>query len=252
MTRVAEHQDYSWGPGEVKARVRFLERFLFGRRGYLREMLFGRCGYLREMRSGSILDVGCGQGLLLDAAETRGWRAHGIDSFHAHGTDPRITIGSFLEYQPEGPLDCICMMHSFEHIVDPALTLSKCATLLRSGGLLLICVPNFGGAWAKLTGANWPWLNVRDHCFHYTIEALNSLLLQAGFEIERCDTTSAGSPSFAEVYASVHNAFERWPVRVWPLRSIFYRCTHMMQVPSNAVLDWLNLGAEIIVLARQQ
>jgi SAM-dependent methyltransferase len=254
MTRVAEYQDYtvSRGPGEAKARVRFLERFLFGGRGYLKEILFGRCGYLRDVAPGSLLDVGCGEGLLLDAAEAHRWRAHGIDSFKAHGTDARIWTGSFLEYQPERLFECVCMMHSFEHMADPVLTLSKCATAIRPGGLLLIAVPNFGGAWAKVTGANWPWLNVRDHCFHYTIEALNSLVRQAGFEVERCDTTSAGSPSFAEVYASAHNAFGIWPLRVWPLRSIFYRCTHMMQVPSNAIVDSLNLGAEIIVLARRQ
>src|SRR5262249_12105277 len=33
-----------------------------------------------------------------------------------------------------------------------------------------------------------------------------------------CETTSVGSPSFAEIYASVHNVFASWPVRVWPLR----------------------------------
>jgi len=244
MTRAADHQDYTVlyiDPGETKRSVRFLERFLFGRRGYL-----------RGMRPGSLLDVGCGKGLSLDVAENHGWRAHGIDTFEAYGADPRIATGSFLEYQAEGLLDCIYMHHSFEHMVDPVVTLSKCASLIRSGGVLLIAVPNFGGAWAKVAGANWQYLNVRDHCFHYTIKALSSLLLQAGFEVERCDTTSAHAPSFAEVYASVHNAFEIWPVRVWPLRSIFYRGTRMMKVPSNAIVDWLNLGAEIIVLARRQ
>jgi len=250
MIRASAHQDYKWAPGKAKERVKFHERFLFGKRGYFHELLFGQTGYLRDMRPGFLLDVGCGEGLLLDAAENHGWSARGIDSFEAHGADPRITTGSFLEYQPEVLLDCICMTHSFEHMADPVMTLSKCASLIRSGGVLLIVVPNFGGAWAKVTGSHWEWLNVSDHCFHYTIEALRSLLLQTGFEIERCDTTSAGCPSFAEIYASVHNMFESWPIRVWPLRSIFYRGTRMMQVPSNAIVDWLNLGAQIVVLAR--
>jgi 2-polyprenyl-3-methyl-5-hydroxy-6-metoxy-1,4-benzoquinol methylase len=67
--RAAEQQDYSiLDPSDLQGTVRFLERLLFGKKGYL-----------REVRPGSLLDVGCGNGLLLDIAEKHGWKAQGID-----------------------------------------------------------------------------------------------------------------------------------------------------------------------------
>jgi SAM-dependent methyltransferase len=254
--RPAEQQDYSHSDlSTLQNRFRSLERLLFGQKGYL-----------REARPGSLLDVGCGEGVLLDVAEKHGWKVQGIDPVEAHGRDPRIVTGLLPNHQPEGLFDCVCMIHSFEHIPDPLPVLLKCATFMRSKGLLLIVVPNFGGASAKVGREDWLMLNTHDHCFHYTIEALSSLLSRAGFKVERWDATTDGGMSTVEIFArhkitKIHpwspptRDRASWlgrPVHTWLLKGVVRRGTRLVRWPCNAIVDCLNMGEQLIVLARQQ
>jgi predicted SAM-dependent methyltransferase len=195
------------------------------------------------------LDVGCGSGLLLDIAERRGWRVRGVESSTTQSDDARIIRGNFIHSEINDRFDCISMIHSFEHMEDPTSTLCRCYDLLKPGGALLIVVPNFSGVWAKLTAENWPWLNTRDHAFHYTIEALSSILRQSKYHIKECTTDSSEAPSYVEVYASVYKLFDVWPLRVWPVRGLFYRATRFTRVPANLAVDFLGQGAEIRILA---
>jgi SAM-dependent methyltransferase len=231
-------QDYSTSDATV-TRVR--ERYL-GR-------IFRR--YIQVLDSGGLLDIGCGSGLLLDIAERHGWRVRGVESFTAQVADRRIIRGSFLESQIDGRFDCISLIHSFEHMEDPRSCLRRCYDLLKPGGVLLVIVPNFSGAWARLTAEGWPWLNTKDHAFHYTVEALSSMILKSEFHIEECTTDSSEAPSFVEVYASVRKLFDVWPLRVWPVRSLIYRVARLTRVPANSIVDFLGRGAEIRVLARK-
>ncbi len=206
--------------------------------------------YLREAGPGWLLDIGCGEGTLLDIAAVTGWRVAGVDTYAAQDRKHAIVTARFLDHEFGDSFDAVTLIHSFEHMADPYATLCKCRALLRPHGRLLIVVPNFGGWWAQITGKHWDWLNVADHRYHYTRQALAKLTEQAGFRIEVCRTYSAFAPSMPEIYLSVKRVFD-WPAVRWrPIRGGLYRLSRLAGVVCNPIVDLIGQGAELEVLAR--
>lgn len=97
-----------------------------------------------------VLDIGCGEGSLLWAAQKLGLEPHGCDVAPeacrlARGLVKGATIheGSFseLEYAP-GTFDCIVALEILEHLADPHSLLRFCAARLKPSGALLLTTPN--------------------------------------------------------------------------------------------------------------
>lgn len=142
------------------------------------------------------------------------------------------------------------LIHSFEHMDDRRATLFKCRSLVKQAGRLLIVVPNFGGWWSRAMGGDWQWLNVDDHPYHYTREALTRLLDQTGLRILACRTTSMFAPSLPEVILSANKVFDWFGIRWRPARSALYRLSRLAGVLCNPIADFAGEGAELQVLAR--
>ena len=95
----------------------------------------------------TVLDVGCGGGLLAEAMEGRGARVTGIDAGEtaievalrhsgesgARVTYQRATAEEFAEREPEG-FDVVTCLELLEHVPDPASLVAACAALVRPGG----------------------------------------------------------------------------------------------------------------------
>ncbi len=96
----------------------------------------------------NILDVGCGYGLFLKCAKEIGLNAVGIDiSEHAvsavkekHKLD--AICSTLFDFQPKIKFDVVHMNHVFEHFTNPKGALDKVKSLLNSGGILVMEVPN--------------------------------------------------------------------------------------------------------------
>jgi SAM-dependent methyltransferase len=204
--------------------------------------------FVSALEPGSLLDVGCSDGTLMDLAAAKGWRVVGIDP-QPHSTE-RIIRASFANYQFNERFDFLTFIHSFEHMDDPRATLLKCRSLIKQRGQLLIVVPNFDGWWSRVMGQNWQWLNLDDHRYHYTREALARLLGQAGFRIEVCQTCSAFAPSLPEMILSATQVLDRPTFRWRPARSALYRFSRLAGVVCNPVADFVGRGAELRILAR--
>jgi 2-polyprenyl-3-methyl-5-hydroxy-6-metoxy-1,4-benzoquinol methylase len=128
---------------------------------------------------GSILDVGCGNGVLLRAfAEVRpGWRLFGHELSDLHvATLNKIPGFEQLYCGPlaglPSELDVITMMHALEHIPDPAVALVDLRAKLGQEGCLFVEVPN---------GEATPFdLLIADHVSHFTRHDLARLIGRAG------------------------------------------------------------------------
>lgn len=97
-----------------------------------------------------MVDLGCGDGMLLRAFADQGVDAIGIDpdpvaQKMAAERGVKVHLGT-AENLPDEILgrdfDLVTMTHSLEHVVDPALALENAYGLLKNGGYAYIEVPN--------------------------------------------------------------------------------------------------------------
>jgi SAM-dependent methyltransferase len=145
-------------------------------------------GYLRHVGSGRrILDVGCGDGALLEE-----FRSHGCSVLAGVDFSPLAgpAAGRFdffrgtLEDAPwaDGSFDLIVMHHLLEHVENPLTTLRRAHALLAPGGTLVGQLPNVDSTEYALFGRYWNGFHTPRHLQCFSPRSLMSVLERAGFE----------------------------------------------------------------------
>ncbi|MGV8041978.1 MAG: class I SAM-dependent methyltransferase [Thermoanaerobaculaceae bacterium] len=179
---LSRYYDY---PGGRDAGRRFVgvvesvERALRRRRAAMVEHLCSR--------PGSILDVGCGRGMMLAALAARGWDVWGTEVDEGVAATARQALGDRIRtgsvaaagFAPRG-FDVVTFFHALEHLVSPREELSAAAELVRPGGHVVIELPNPDSWQARWFGRHWLHLDVPRHRFHFTPELLSRLARQLG------------------------------------------------------------------------
>jgi SAM-dependent methyltransferase len=139
-------------------------------------------------RVGSLLDVGCGTGDVLVAAQERGWQVVGAEPVEesaaiaaARGVEVRHAM---LQESglAEDAFDVVTAFHVLEHMEDGRGFLELMARWARPGGLVAVEVPNWGGYHRRRKGAEWPGLRPLEHVAHYDPKSLRAALSAAGLE----------------------------------------------------------------------
>ena len=145
-----------WDP---KGKFAPLHKFNPTRLAFIREQAlvrFGRDARARKPFEGlTLLDIGCGGGLLSEPMTRLGFAVTGVDasernigtaSTHAtaHGLsiDYRASTAEALEGEGAGPFDVILNMEVIEHVADPGAYLRTCGRLLAPGGLMIVATLN--------------------------------------------------------------------------------------------------------------
>jgi 2-polyprenyl-3-methyl-5-hydroxy-6-metoxy-1,4-benzoquinol methylase len=108
-----------------------------------------------------LLDVGCGDGQLLQTAGEAGWEAVGIDLSDAavalcrrRGLDASNT--DFFDRSLDARrFDVIVMSELIEHVPAPQRFLSRAESLLEPGGVLYLTTPNFGSLARRMLAERW-------------------------------------------------------------------------------------------------
>jgi SAM-dependent methyltransferase len=138
---------------------------------------------------GSVLDVGCGRGLMLADLARRGWRAVGVEMSDAASRHARevlgldVRVGDLADCRFEaGAFDVVCFFHVLEHLRDPGEALAEARRVIKPGGRLLIEVPNFGSFQSYLAGGRGFHVDAPRHLFHFTQASLLAALERASFE----------------------------------------------------------------------
>ncbi len=130
-----------------------------------------------------ILDVGCGQGMLLR-------RMHWSGFTHLTGADPFIERETQTPegipllkrqlHEVEGTFDLVMCHHALEHMRDPLDALQHMRRLLAPGGVLLVRIP-LADSWARHHyGADWYALDAPRHLFLMTRSSMAVLEEHAG------------------------------------------------------------------------
>ncbi|MCC7138475.1 MAG: methyltransferase domain-containing protein [Planctomycetes bacterium] len=186
-------------PGPAEALAQYDAGYFRGARGYrdyagekalYRAVFRRRLGRLRAFGArGRLLDVGAATGSFLEEATAAGFRAVGLEPSadagavaRAAGLDVRTGSIEGAELGPE-PFDVVTAFDVVEHLVDPVAGLARLATWARRGGLVAVSVPDFGGGWARATGARWPFVTPTEHLHYFTRRTLRAALTAVGLRV---------------------------------------------------------------------
>ncbi len=140
---------------------------------------------------GTLLDVGCGLGYLVKAAEMTGWRAAGCDLSAACCEFGRETLRVRLfncGYQELPGMsgihtaDVITANHVLEHLGEPSEFVRFADNILIPGGVAVVEIPNLFSFESLYRGESWHGLALPHHVTFFTTESL-SCLFQPAFRV---------------------------------------------------------------------
>jgi SAM-dependent methyltransferase len=141
---------------------------------------------------GPVLDVGAGDGTLLDALRHRGRKAVGLE----RRSDRADALEADIQDLSDAGWATIVFWHSLEHLSRPATAIETAAALLAADGVLIAAVPNSDSIQARLFGDRWFALDLPRHLVHLTSEALLLRLQALGLRIERVSYVRGGQVTF--------------------------------------------------------
>jgi SAM-dependent methyltransferase len=152
----------------------------------------------RRAPQGPILDVGCGDGVLLEALASRGRVAVGLErgepAASGHLDVRQVEIVDFDE-RP-GEWAAVVFWHTLEHLRDPRAAVRRACRLLAPSGLLIIAVPNRASWQSRWLGDRWLALDLPRHLVHLPAGALVDGVRESGLTIDRISYWRAGQVVF--------------------------------------------------------
>jgi 2-polyprenyl-3-methyl-5-hydroxy-6-metoxy-1,4-benzoquinol methylase len=152
---------------------------------------------------GKILEVGFGNGSLLDTMKQLGWQTHGRDlSPNACRVAARkghcVRQGSAEDLDdPADQYDVVYVNQVLEHTYSPRAALERLYHVLRPGGRLMLAVPNFGSLQMRLLGRYSSALDPPRHLYQFERRTLRRYLEEVGFRDLEI-TTRSGAQSIVK------------------------------------------------------
>lgn len=147
---------------------------------------------------GTVLDVGAGDGVLLDALRARGRKAIGLER-----VSTRADVHALDLEELDERFAAIVFWHSLEHLPAPSRALRRAAELLLPRGVIVIALPNAGSLQAKVFGDDWLALDLPRHLVHLPADALLARLSALGLQVERVSHLRGGQVVFGWLHGLV-------------------------------------------------
>lgn len=171
-----------WYRPEGEARFSFAGDAILGR---TRGLLASRIDEIAP--PGPVLDVGAGEGTLVDALRARGRDTTGLER---NPLRPDFRDAPLTEI--DGEWAAVVFWHSLEHLPEPGEAIAQAARLLKPGGVVAVAVPNTASVQAEAFGERWLHLDLPRHLVHLSTKSLSLGLTGRGFEVERTSQVRGG------------------------------------------------------------
>lgn len=179
----------------VKASVQSLVDMEKGRRKYIfqpRSKLI--LNFLKKtgMTKGSLLEVGCSIGTMLELIREK-------SEFDVFGVDPsswafekakerglKVYRKTLEEYDPGGKrFDVVLSFETVEHVFSPIAFLRKVNHITRQGGYLIFTTPNYHGFDMLTLGKYYKNIHAPCHLNYFNVNSIDLILKRAGFGISK-------------------------------------------------------------------
>jgi SAM-dependent methyltransferase len=157
---------------------------------FLRDRMCGTVMWLDASHCGRVLDVGCGDGKMLERLYKLGWNTVGVEPDHDATYIAQSRAGSDIRHGlleqarfPNESFDVVIMNHVVEHLLDPFRTLKECCRILKSGGQLYMVTPNTSSFGHTHFGRRWRGLEPPRHLCIFSPTNLQIAVSKAGFRL---------------------------------------------------------------------
>lgn len=149
-----------------------------------------KVGWIKKYaQTGSLLDVGCGTGHFLKAAQDAGYEALGLEpdeearGFARKENEVNVHPIENLYHLDVASYDVITMWHVLEHVYELKEDLAQIEKLLKSNGTLFIAVPNCGSQDANIYKEYWAAYDVPRHLYHFRENDIKNLFQEFGMRL---------------------------------------------------------------------
>ena len=172
-----------------------------------------------------VLDIGCGFGETLGYHKARGCEVFGVEAddnisrvAEKHGFSVNVGLFDPANY-PDAYFDYVTMDQVIEHVQNPIEVLRGVAQVLKSGGKLILSLPNAHGWGAHIFRRKWINWHVPYHMQFYSKRSMRIAIEKAGFVLEQTKTVTSSS---------------------W----LYYQWLHLLTYPRNEVASvfWSRKG----------
>jgi 2-polyprenyl-3-methyl-5-hydroxy-6-metoxy-1,4-benzoquinol methylase len=215
----------------------------------------------RYRSTGRILDIGCGIGGFVDAAQQAGWDSYGVDV----SSSAQIPISRGLKVLqssleeanfPQDYFDVVTLFDVIEHLPDPKMMIQQAGRVLRPGGCIFLLTPNQGSLLAKILKERWEMVEPEDHLVLYDRRTLGALLAENYFQPARSYTIDLNVLELKRVFSKQkglqtritgqkrRRAFVDLFVKIPALRGV--------RKMANKVLSMAGVGDKLVVEAVYQ
>jgi SAM-dependent methyltransferase len=191
---------------------------------------------------GPVLDVGAGDGALLDALSAVGREATGLERRSTREDIRETELGDV-----EGRWAAVVLWHSLEHLRDAGAALDHAAGLLEPGGAMVIAMPNPASVQARVFGDRWFAWDLPRHLVHVPAPTLLARLRALGLRPSRVSYLRGGQVVFGWVHGIVgalpshpdlYDAIRRTEARrepISPARRVLILAAATLTLPVAAV-----------------
>jgi SAM-dependent methyltransferase len=137
-----------------------------------------------------LVDIGCGNGFVLEVAQERGWsNVRGVEPSAdaiAHAA-PTVRDSIVADIMRPGILDkeafdAVTLFQVLDHMPDPLELLTQVRATLRPGGVVMAFNHNVTAWSARLLGERSPIIDV-EHTYLYDPQTSRALFTRAGFDV---------------------------------------------------------------------
>lgn len=138
-------------------------------------------------KNAKILEIGCGEGLLLNELFKAGYNVTGIEpsttaSERARKKGLNVITGEFPNTNLDKKYDVIILSHVLEHLQDPGLIIQEIKKV-GAGGMLFLVQANYKGIIPTIEKDRWYAWMPNQHFWHFTPTGLRNFVKFYGLKL---------------------------------------------------------------------
>ena len=146
----------------------------------------------KNKSSGKWLDVGCGNGRILqEASRWQNWELVGLEPIEevAHYTKEKLNIPVYpytfeqLDVSEDNKFDIITMWDVLEHLPSPMQSFERVSNLLNDNGVFIFSIPNYQSIDRKIFNKYWIGYDLPRHLYVYPHDILRKMLENVGMRL---------------------------------------------------------------------